>query len=174
MTSLRGGQRDPAVSFIRVETTVFNTLSVKFRRSYASFLLFKLLFSKIPGKIYAFEKTWIFFGQFLKVVNHLPQWVVGAGMCNCIPSVGLLRSGSFWSAWKKGRIGSASQLSWYTFHIVLYTRSYENISLASALLSSMNVTARGSLALMYQTTRRHILDESKLHSYRLSSVVVTS
>jgi len=73
MTSLRGGQQNPAVSFIRVETTLFNTLSVKFRRCYASFLLFKLFFSKIPGKIYAFEKTRIFFGKFLKVVNHLPQ-----------------------------------------------------------------------------------------------------
>ena len=172
MATLRGWQRDTAVSFIRVKTTLFNTVSVKFRRCYTSFLLFKLLFSKIQGKIYAFEKTWIFFGEFLKVVNHLPQWVVGAGMCNCIPSVGLLRSGSFWSVWKKGRIGSASQLSGYTFHIVLCTRSYENISLASALLSSMNVTARGSLALVYHTTRRHILYDSKLHIYRLSSVMV--
>lgn len=164
MTSLRSGQQDPAVSFVRVQTIPFNTISGKFRRCYASFLLFKLLFSKILGKTYAFEKTWIFFGEFLKVVNHLPRWVVGAGMCNCIPSVGLLRSGSFWSVWKKGRIGSASQLSWYTFHIVLYTRSYENISLAPALLSSVNFTTRGSLVLMYHTTRRHILYDSKLHS----------
>jgi hypothetical protein len=112
-------------------------------RKDASFLIFKLLFSKIPGKIYAFEKTWIFctvqklwpaFGEFLNVVNHLPQWVVGAGMCNCIPSVRLLRSGSFWSVWKKGRIGSAKQLSWYTFHIVRCTSSYENINLAWALI----------------------------------------
>ena len=173
MTSLRSGQRDPAVSFVRVETTPFNTISGKYRRCYASFLLFKLLFSKISVKTYTFEKTWIFFGEFLKVVNHLPQWVVGAGMCNCIPSVGLLRSGSFWSAWKKGRNGTASQLSWYTFHIVLYTRSYENISLASVLLRSANVTARGSLALMYHTTRRHILYDSKLHSNRFISVMVT-
>ena len=75
---------------------------MKFRRCYASFLFFKLLFAKIPSKLYTFERLELsvqklmqVFGEFLKVVNHFPQWGVGAGICNCIPSVELLRSGSF-------------------------------------------------------------------------------